>query len=1033
MIKSLQRKILGRPITTIMFFLALGIFGILSLRNIKINLLPNLEFPKVTIITNFENSSPEEVENLITKPITESIGTINGIDRTDSESIESFSFITVQFKTDKNVNFALMELRERIDLIRDILPQNSGKPIITRYDPSMSPIVEIVFFPKEGSDSKNLRNFVTDNIKLFLDRIDGVANVQLSGGDKKEILIDIDPQRLYSYNYSIVDLERFIESNNKNFPAGQLPIGDKDLLIRAVGEFKNIDEISNTIISTGKEGDPVYFKDFSNIQETFKERTSNARYNGKDCIVAYIYKESSKNTVEITKQINTTVNELKERFEKDLNIQIVYQEANFIQDSVNNLFINLITGTFLAFIALLVILRNFKSPLILLLVIPSTLLPTFIFFNFFNISLNMMSLGGLALGIGMLFDNSNVVLAGIERNLQLNNNNPKEAILKGVEEVTVSIFSATMTTVIVFLPISFIKSIIGLVFAEMAIAIVISILLSLTVALTLIPLLSFLFYSSSDKIQNKLFVYFEKKEKAIEKKYSETLKNLLKNPFSLFIIIIGLFILSIILVGKIKKEFVPSVDTGEFRIEVKAPRGYSLDSTSEIVSNIETQLLQENDVKSVLSNIGFDSDNLLGKSGGNSSTNVSNIRVILKEKRKLTAREFVSEFREKLKFDESVKVKFKPGGDIISSLLSQKSGELEFLIMGDDLDELTEIGEKLKKEISMISGIVDINSSLEEKSKELKISYDKLKLAKFNLNNSNVAEFLKTATAGSVSTKIKLNGYDIGVRMRIMKKFTSTTEDILKLKIRTSLGESIEVSQFSEIKEQVTLNSILRRGSSRVNLISTNMHDSNSDAVIQKIEDLIKNQNLPNGFSIQFSGDKENLNKSLEELVYSFVLTSILIYMLLAGQFESLKYSLIMVCTIPLIFIGSSPALFLTGKSLNVSSFMGIILLVGIVVDNASLFYEYFHSLLEEGFTPEQSVIKSGIIVLKPIIMNNSTTILGLLPVVLGLGKGGEFQAPLGVVVISGLLSSVFFTLFLIPILFYRYSQFKVSLVEKAD
>ncbi|MCP5502778.1 MAG: efflux RND transporter permease subunit [Leptospiraceae bacterium] len=1016
-----------------MIYLAFGMFGIISLNDIKINLLPNLEFPRVTIITGFANSAPSEIENLITKPITETISTINGLEKVESESIEGFSFITAQFNNTKNINFAIMELRERIDLIRDILPQDASKSVISRYDPSKSPIIEIVFFAKGLSNKKDLRSFVNDNIKIFLDRVDGVAAVQLSGGDTKEIVVEVDPQRMYSYNLSLLDIKKQLDLNNRNFPAGQLPVGNRELLIRAIGEYRYISDIGEITVGLGKQSEPVYLKDLSRTYETYKEKTGKAKYNGKDCVIAYIHKESSKNTVEITREVRQAISDLQKRFHKDVEINVVYEEAEFIQAAINNLFQNLLIGTFLAFLALLIILRNFKSPLILLFVIPATLLPAFIIFKILGISLNLMSLGGIALGIGMLFDNSNVVLSGIERNL-LTKQDYTDAIISGSSEVAKSIFSATMTTVIVFLPISFIKSFLGIIFSEMALAIVVSLLISFTVALTLIPLLAFLFYKDRHKQKGKIEGVFNtlgNAETRMQDGYVKKLSFLISSPVPVFTVILVLFVASFLIMTQVKKEFVPSVDTSEFRIELKGPEGYTLESMEEIVSILENKLLSESIVKGIITNIGYDSDSVVGKSSKTSSTNVANIRVVLDKNKGTSTLTFINQFRKQLDFNKSISLGFFPGGDIISSLLSQNTGKLELLLIGDELEELKNIGKKIQGDLEKIEGIQDISSGMEARSKELKVSYDPLKLTRFNFSNSYVADYLKTATDGSIATKMKVAGYDVDIRLRFKKSKTDNLNKILQLKIQTKAEEPVEISQFATVREFDSLNVITRRGKSRVNVISIDYDKTKKASIEDSLDSLIANYSLPTGYTLKYSGEKENLNESVKELLFSFALASILIYMLLSAQFESLKYSLVMVCTIPLIFIGSFPALYFSGKSLNVSSFMGLILLVGVVVDNATLFYEYLQIYKEEGLALQVAILESSKTVLRPILMNNSTTILGLLPVVLGLGRGSEFQAPLGIVVVSGLISAAFFTLFLIPLLFYILENRKESRLER--
>ncbi|EPG73162.1 RND transporter, Hydrophobe/Amphiphile Efflux-1 (HAE1)/Heavy Metal Efflux (HME) family, permease protein [Leptospira fainei serovar Hurstbridge str. BUT 6] len=1004
-----------------MVWSALILFGFIALSKLKINLMPELEFPKVTIVTHYSNSSAEEVESLITKPISDSIGTIGGVESVNSESMEGMSVVTVQFSNHTSLDYAIIDVREKIDLVRDSLPQDASKPLVTRFDPSQSAFQEIVIFPKEGVQEKDLRGFLSDNVKVYFERIEGLAAVQFSGGYKKEISIEIDSEKMNSYSISLFDVRKAISLANVSYPAGTLPVGDKDYLVRAVGEFKSIESIGEAVVGNNAQGIPIRLASFSNVRQGYRERTGIARYNGKDCVIAYLYKESGRNSVEISERVKNELEIINQKFGREISAQSVYDESKFISESISGVTSSLISGMILAFLVLVFLLRNVKSPLILLTVIPASLFSTLLLFYLFGISLNMMSLGGMALGIGMLFDTSNVVFSAIERNLA-RGAEVKDAAVKGTLEVTGSVVSATLTTVIVFLPIIFFKSMIGIVFGEMALAITLALLMSLVASLTLIPMLTSVLYGIPMEprfLTESVFKRSEEFHRNLLSKYEAKLSGYLDRPKPLFLLIGALFSVSVLFLFILPMEFIPRVDTGEFSILVKARNGSGLEATSEITRYVESLLLKEPVVKSVISRIGFEEDQIATRKKGNWGTNRASIRVVLKENSHLSSEKFISKIRSKFHFSEEVEIHFENSGDVLSSVVSPDSNGLSLEILGEDLSTLSEIGHNLKSKLAKLPGIRDARISMDDKSAEYALSFDTVKSSIFNLSNDYLSNYLRMANYGSVITKIKLAGKSSDVRLFFQKQDVNSLEKIMAMSVQSPQGNLIQLSQIGKIERMDSPLSIVRTGNSRVNLVTADVDFQESNAPYREVKNLISKMNLPDGYRIRFSGEQENIDKSFGDLTFSFILAIVLIYMLLASQFESLLYSLIMICTIPLMFIGVFPALFLFGKSLNVSSFMGLVLLLGVVVDNAALYYEYVHLLSKENIPLRKVITDSGKIVLRPILMNNATTILGLLPIMLELQKGTEFQSPMAIVVIVGLLTSFFFSLYLIPVLFF--------------
>ncbi|PJZ79243.1 efflux RND transporter permease subunit [Leptospira meyeri] len=1017
MIKSFISILIHRQVASLMIFIGLCIFGGLSLREISLSLLPNIEFPRLTIITSFANSSPSEIENLISKPISQVVGTIQGVEKVESVSREGFSFVHLRFKNGTDMNFALLEVREKLDHIRDQIPQDASKSLISRFDPGSSAFMEIVFSSKALGDPKKLRQWIQDQVKLYYDRIEGVALVQVVGGFEKEVLVEIDPGRLNSYQVQPAELSMLISSNNKNYPAGQLPYGKKDLPVRAIGEFETSFDLGNLVVRGSDTGKGVRLSDFSQIIERYKDRTGLARYNGNEAVILYLYKEPGKNTVSLASEVHRITAQVNDLFKNEVSAVVSFDESVFINDSLDGLYSNLILGAILAYISLLIILKNYQSPTILLLAIPVTLLPSFLVFRYLNIGFNMMSLGGLALGIGMLFDSSNVVISAIERNLALGKK-LNEAIKDGTSEVVGSVISATSTTIIVFLPIGFIKSALGIIFREMAFAIVITLSFSLIVALTFIPLIASILYRNRKFGSPEISKFSFYDETKIVEVYHNLLRRVIGAPKVFLLLIVSLFVFSLSLLPYIEKEFLPRIDTGEISIHVKLPLGTDLETLSEYVGYMESVIQTNPAVMSYLSNLGGEEENL--KSNPNAMTNPSEaeIKVILFDNRDKSTADIVRELKSKIAKSNDIHIDYATKENILGEILAEKREEVNYQILGEDLEAMETAARLIKKKIEKIAGVEWIRTGLEEKSLEYNLDFDQLKMAKYGLTNTNVTNFVKIALKGTLASKIDSKDFSIPVRIGMQKSATDSEAKLSRLRMPTPLGENIGLEQFVTFSKKENVSAIHRIGNMRVNDIKIGFNPAFRN-VKKEIQANIDSLTLSDEIKITAAGEKEKLDESLREVVQSFLLALLLIFMLLSGQFESYRSSLIMLITIPLIFIGTFPALIFTSKSLNVSSFMGFILLMGVVVDNASLYFEYFHLFLKELGDSEKALFKATQVVIRPIIMNNSTTILGMLPIVISISKGSEFQAPLGVVVISGLLTSVILSLFVIPSVVY--------------
>lgn len=1001
--------------------------GGLALGRLRVNLLPSIEYPRVTVVTTFANAAPEEMENLITRPITEAIGTVSGIEKVQSESLEGVSMITLQFGWGTRVDFAVMEVREKIDLIRGILPQDASRPVVTRFDPSAAPIMEVVFFPKGIEKPRDLRDFLQKNVKVFMDRVDGVAMVQLSGGDRREIQVEVDQQSLVAHGISLQEIRDSISTANLNYPAGHIKVGSRDVLVRSLGEYKNINEIGKTIVGRSENGTAILLSTVAQVKDGYRERTGIARYNGQECVVASVFRESGRNTVEVAEHLDREIENIREQFSHEIEARVVYDESRFIKNSIGNLNQALLMGGILAFGALLIILRNLQSPLIVVTIVPISILGTFIPMDLFGISLNMMSLGGLELCIGMLFDSGNVVLAAIQRHASQGLSR-QEAALRGANEVASSVTSAILTTIVVFVPVIFLKSVVGVVFAEMAMTITVSSIVNLLVALTLIPMLCSLNLPAWMQIDFEKYGIVKRaaeSEARLTVFYERYLVRFMDRPGKLFGSIAVMMIIAIVLFPFVKREFIPKVDKGEFEVIIKAARGTDLDTSHRLVADVESAIRAHKDVEHVISRIGYEEDQVLSNRLGDVGTHLSQMRIVMKEHRGETSTEAVAKLRKEFEARKDAIIDFSVKGDVLSAILSTEGKAVSLELRGDDLDTLKNIGSRIKDDIAKIPGVISPTTSMEEQANEFHVTFDRDRLAQSRFTTTYVAQILKTAIKGSDATSLHVADEEIDIMIRLRESDRRTVKDIESMRLVAQEGGSIYVSQIAKITSEKGYSSILRSGPYRINRISAEVVAGKTNSVFGTVQEYLDTLKLPEGYSISFAGERENIRKSFRELIFAFLLSVVLIYMLLAAQYESYVYPLLMLGTIPLILIGISPALAITGKSINISSFTGIILLVGIVVDNASLFFEYVEMLREEGFDIRTSIINASRIVLRPVLMNNGTNLLGMVPVALELGEGSEFQSPMAIAVISGLIASVVLSLLLVPVIFYLWMEFK--------
>jgi len=1025
----LPRLAVSRPIATLMFFLGVCLLGCISWFKLPQDLFPSVSYPQITIVTSYSNAAPEEIENLITKPIEESISTLSGLKGIKSISKEGLSIVTIEFGWDLSMDSAAMGVRQKIDLIKERLPRECNEPIVKKINPFELPV--LILSVAGGDDENQLLSYCKKILKEGLSKASGVASVAIQGGREKEIFVDIDASMLRSRNIDITKIGRILKDSNLNYPAGTTKENYYEYLIRTQGEFKSIEEIGNTILSVDmnrgissssvnkdKLIGALRLKDIAEITTGFSERTNISRFNGKDNILISVYKQSDANTIKTVNALKEQMKILKMERTTNIDVDIVYEKSAFIKNAIKGVTSAGLQGALLAFLVLLVILQSVSTALIVAVSIPVSILAAFVLMYFNGITVNIMSLGGLALGIGMLVDSSIVVVENIFRK-KTEGLSLKKASIEGTSQVGSAIFASTLTTIAVFLPMIFLTGIEGQFFKELALTVTFALLASLLVSLTLIPRLIFTL-----RIDIPVFSFIKKCSGFItwlEDSYILVLEKFLKNRYKNLVIVFIIFIISAAMMLFLPREMMPVVDEGQFGIMLKMPAGTRLDVTDLEVKKVESILLQNKNVKNVSINVGSRKENALD-GAEIIGAHQARITVVLHAGRALTTMQVISLVREKLEKDISdiVNLEFITSSSGIAGFNSEQA-PVVIKIVSKDNNRLNQMATEVFSFVKGVKGIINLKTTLSDPSPETRIIIDKDRASFMGVSAQDVSIAAGTAIKGVVSTEFKDNkGFETPVRVRLAKEFREDLSQIENIPLWTSSSSTIFLGDVVKIKSGVGPSEILRFDQQKVVLITADIADNVSrKKVLRKIDELLdsisgKDENVEI-FLVEESVEQKD---SFKELIFSLFLSVLLVYMIMAAQFESFIHPLLIMLTVPLGLIGVNLGLWGTGTSLNVISVLGIILLGGIVVNNGIVLIEYINQTRENHKNIFKAVLISCKLRFRPIIMTTMTTVLGLVPLAFGLGDGSELRSPMAISVMSGLLVSTCLTLLVLPAMY---------------
>lgn len=1004
-------KAIKRPIATAMIYLIVVTVGMIGFRFLPVDLLPPIEYPQLTILVTYDNVGAEEIEQIITERVENAIAGVSNLERVTSTSAEGVSRVQMLFARGTNLDEAANDIRSALDRIRSLLPDEIDPPTIVKFDPNDFPIMTL------GAQSSRplaeLTVILEREVAKQLEQISGVGAIDIWGGIYREVQVDLIRERLASANMDASDVVDAVRRENSNLPGGNVRSGVSDLYVRTLGEFTDTEQIAQTIIRM-VDGAPIRIQDVAEVRMGYEDIARYVEINQRPTINLDLRKQEGANTVAVSaavKQAITRINASR----SDLQLTVVTDQSDFIQSSINNVRNSAVWGGLLAVVVLFALFRNGSVTLIIAVAIPISIIATFGLLYFNGLTLNQMSFGGIALGVGLIVDNAIVVLENIVRKRQ-QGNSLKVSALTGTQEVIGAIIASTLTTSVIFLPVLFMRTVTGSMFQELALVVVFALVCSLFVALTLVPMLSSQFLTIKPQPLNTTGPsnrWFEKLELA----YVNALKLAVAHRYVMIAITLGLLIITAAFLPKIPFELAPETDGGEIQIRMRLDDGTNIAILHQYMEKLDArvrEVLPIDDVLFVTKDIRIDR---------------AVIRLTMKKagERSVSSTELADRIRNHLRGQiagAEIQVAARSGLSVLRRTFggggNSDGAALELQLRGNDLALAENLAREIIARIETVPGVADANASTRDRRPQQNIRIDREKIARLGIGVEEVAEALQTNIGGKRASLYRLGGEEIPIVVRLRPEDRLSTLDLDNIAIRSEMGDIIPVSTLITQQQGSGPNAISRADGQRVSYITANLERGVAlGDVVNNIQTELADMTIPDGFNIFYGGEYEEQQKAQRDFTLAIVMALALIYMVMAAQFERFIDPLIVMLSVPLIVIGVVPTMLLTGTTFNIQSLMGVVMLIGIVVNNAIVLVDYINLLLREHKMPvEQAVLEAGRLRLRPIVMTTATTMLALLPLSFGIGDGGEIQAALARVVIGGLTASTLITLILIPVVY---------------
>lgn len=1011
----------NRVVTTAMIFLAMIILGLVSLAGLGIDLMPEIEIPTIGVVTKYEGAGPQEVESRITKVLETQLATVYNLDKIESISQDDLSVITLRFDWGTNLDAASNDVRDKIGLVKPLLPNDAQEPYIFKFDISMFPIMFMGFTAEENFPQ--LYHLIDKEVCDVLKTIPGVAAAEVRGGLERQICVNLDRRRLEARNLSILEVVNAIHAANLDLPGGHLKTGRMDFLVRTPMELK-VEEVERVVVAADHSS-PIYLKDVATVRDDFKELTQDVRVDRRKGLYVLVQKQSGANTVAVADRVLVAMKEIQKNLPPDVKMSLVRNDAQNIKLAVARVSETGIIALILVFLVVLLFLRHLTSGFIVAVSLPTSLIITFALMYFGGYTLNVLTLSALTIAIGLVVDDAIVVLENIHRH-QTAGERPRTAAIFAPSEVGNAVIAATLTMVAVFFPIVFVKGISGILFRQMSFVIVLALMASLASALILVPMLSSKFLHLEEHGEKRKFgrikAFGESVFEGLDNKYRNILGWALNHRK---IVIAGggaFLLLSLLLVPFVGTEFMPESDMNQMRITIELPVGTRYEETEKVVRAVEEIMIKHTpELQTYFSRWGYGRVSLGTFLGGKEGTYLGMVwaRLVSKEDRRRSNKEIVESLRPLTKeIPESI-IRFSTD-DPMHGLAFGGGRAFQVEVWGWDLEEARRVSQEVARILSGIEGLTDVEISRDEGKPELRVLIDRDKASLLGLNVATIANTVQIAIGGEAekAAKFRAGGEEFDIYPRLREEDRQRIEDLGLLFIKSPSGKQIRLSNVARIEEATGPVRIERKGQQRIVKVMADIYQRDLGSVVREAKEKLSNLALPPGFSLKFGGAREEQEKAFRWLLLSLVLGMVLVYMVMASQFESMRDPLIMYFAIPFALIGVIWTLMLTGHRLSVPSFIGLIMLVGIVAKNGIILIDYINILRARGMGVREAVVTGGRTRLRPVLMTAFAAFFGLLPLAVRGGEASEFWQPLAAPAAGGLLVSTFITLIFVPTLY---------------
>jgi HAE1 family hydrophobic/amphiphilic exporter-1 len=1010
---TLSSVAIKRPILTLMVTLAMLVLGVKGFQGLGSDLFPDVSFPAVVVTIPYPGASPKEVETLVSKPLEDAVIGINGIDRVRSFSREGSSLVFVLFDMGIDITDAATEVRERVSQVRFKLPTETKEPIISRFDVSASPVLT---YTVRGTGSlAETRDYTDDVLRPALEQVDGVAAVDIKGGATREVRVLLDRPKLDALSIGPGQVVARLRSENLNVPAGHYDEGVREVSVRTVGEFKSVDQIRDVIVATARDGSVVRLRDVANVEDGFADQTTRVRVNGTEAVTFEVRKQSGKNTVEIAHAVKAKLASLEKTFPKGMSTALLIDQSRFIEVELNSVKHHIILGALMAVLVILVFMMDLRSTLISAAALPTSVIGTFFVMYLFGFTLNMMTLLALSLAIGLLIDDAVVVRENIFKHLE-RGKPPMQAALDGTKEVALSVFATTLTIIAVFLPVAFVKGMVGQFFRQFGITICAAVAISLFVAFTLDPMLSARF--TKGKTHERGFFYwlkapFEWFFRQVEETYAAILGWAVRHKLAVAGLAIGSMAFMGYAASLMGSEFVNSEDRSQFVVEAELPAGTSLEESSRLSESAEQILLKDPDVLVLASTLGVDGE-----------PNKVRWRVATTLKTERTTPISLLKTRGR---DAAQTI---PGARVVAAdppFVEGAATEAPIMInvRGSEFPEIEAAANKIEKILKATPGVSDIQVRYSPGRPELEVELDRQRAADRGLSVAEVALGLRTAMEGDESGNLRTGDDEVPIRVRLSEDYRADEDALRNLTIQTSRGP-VKLADVATLHRSEGPQVIERENRQRqITLWATPIGRPLGD-VAKEFQPAIVNAGLGPGISVAYDGQLRLMNETNENMATAMLLGLAFIFIVLASQFESIFHAITMILTVPLAMVGGVLGLFLTNNTMAMGALIGMVLLMGLVTKNAILLVDRaIVHVRDHGMQPFQAIVTAGPERLRPILMTSAAMVLGMLPTAMSNGEGSEFRAPMAIAVIGGVISSTLLSLVVVPVFYLTVENFK--------